>query len=169
VIIEVGPAPRRVTGRIALWPATATFVLVPFLGVVLVLSACSGSSARRDDRTRVRDAVQGFATRLVSVHDIAGPPAAAIGDCHDNGWAAVSWSAPLVQHTADPLEAETNVLGLAETSPLRLDVTRVLDPRAPAEPADVFSTKDAQTQLTLTITGQRVVRVDGYASCPARD
>jgi hypothetical protein len=162
-------APRRSAGRLAALPAAASLVAVSFLGLVLVLAACSGSSARRDDRTRVRDAVQGFATRLASVHDITGPPAAVIGDCHGNGWAAVSWSAPLVQHTTDPLEAETNVLGLAETSALRLDVTRILDPSAPAEPAGVFTTKDAQTQLTLTVTGQRVVRVDGYASCPARD
>ena len=153
---------------VATGPAAGRAVAVLALGLAAVgaLAACSGSSAHRDDRARVRAAVEGFATRLVSLHDIGTVTASAIGDCRSAGWAPVSWSAPLTQRTTDPLEQENNVIGVAGTGPLRLDVVRILNPPAPHEPAAVYSTEDGRTQLTLTVTGQRTVRVDGFVSCP---
>jgi hypothetical protein len=138
---------------------------------VLVLAAlaagCSGSSggSGRDDRARVTGAIATFGSRLVSLHDIASVPGAVVGDCQSAGWAAVSWSAPLTQHTTDPLEQENNVIGVAGTGPLRLDTVRILNPPAPQEPAAVYASKDGRTQLTLTVPGQRSARIDGFLAC----
>ena len=91
-------------------------------------------------------------------------PAAYIGDC-DEGWAAVSFSVELINPTSDPLEQEQNVLGAANVSGVHLDRVREITPPEPGEPAFVFATKDGRTQLTVSVPQDKVVRIDGYASC----
>lgn len=140
--------------------------LLPAAGLAaIVLAGCSSGTHTRDDRPRVRSAISSLGAQLVVLHDIASTPAAYLGDCRD-GWAPVSFSAPLINPTTDPLEQEQNVLGAAALSGVRLDRVRELTPPAPGEPAYVFATKDGHTQLTVTVPVDKAVRIDGYASCP---
>jgi hypothetical protein len=142
-------------------PVTVATVVLAVTGL---LAGCSSSPPARDDGPRVRSAVGSFGAQLVRLHDIASVPAVYIGGCSD-GWASVSFSAVLINHTADPREQELNVLGAAGLSDVRLERVRELAPPAPGEPAAIFATKDGLTQLTVTVPQDRSVRIDGYASC----
>jgi hypothetical protein len=137
---------------------------VVVLAMIGLLVGCSSKPSARDDGPRVRSAVSAFAAQLVKLNDIASVPAIHIGDC-TGSWAPVSFSAALINPTADPLEQEKNVLGAAGLSSVRLDGVRVLSPPEPGEPASIFATKDGRTQLTVTVPQDKVVRIDGYASC----
>jgi hypothetical protein len=134
--------------------------------VAVCCAGCSGQSPPRDDRATVRSDIEAFGKALVRMGYLASTPDVYIGQCQDNHWAAVKWSAPVIAQLAKENQASAEETVLAKAGEgIKLDGIRFIRRPNDDDPAQMALTSDHATVLTITVPRAEYVRVDGYASC----